>query len=142
MDTLATPAVYITVTKPTVGGPDVSFGTPGLLGWIETATVDDLDALPFGLVSMRPDGIVTHYNKAEARLAGLTPERVVGRNFFTAVAPCTNNFMVAHRFEAEPELDAVVEYVFTFRLAPMKVRLRLLKRAASAAMYLAVEPRG
>jgi photoactive yellow protein len=63
------------------------------------------DALPFGVVAMVPDGTVTAYNTAEAALSGLTPSRVVGRNFFTSVAPCTNNFMVAHRFEAEPEID-------------------------------------
>ena len=36
--------------------------------------------------------------------------------------------MVAHRFETEPEVDSTIDYVFTFRLAPTKVRLRLMKR--------------
>ena len=117
------------------------FDTPGLLGWLETAAHAEVDGLPFGVVTMAHDGTVEHYNVAEAALTGLTPERVVGRNFFTSVAPCTNNFMVAHRFDTEAEIDATIDYVFTFRLAPMKVPLRLMKRVGSQLMYLAVRKR-
>jgi photoactive yellow protein len=71
-----------------------------LFDWLEGASPADLELLTFGVVAMAPDGKVEHYNLAEAKISGLTPERVVGRHFFTAVAPCTNNFMVAHRFES------------------------------------------
>jgi photoactive yellow protein len=71
----------------------------------------------------------------------VTPEPVVGRHFFTAVVPCTNNFMVAHRFETEPEVDSTIDYVFTFRLAPTKVRLRLMKRLGGRRSYLGIERR-
>lgn len=117
------------------------FASPDLPEWLETAMPSDFDALPFGLISMTPDGIVQHYNLAELRLSGLTPKRVAGRNFFTSVAPCTNNYMVAHRFEVEPAIDAIIDYVFTFRLAPLKVRLRLLKRPDARHVHLAVETR-
>ena len=120
----------------------VTFDSPDLPRWLESATDDDLDGLPFGLIALNPDASVAWYNKAEARLSGLTPGRMLGRQFFTSVAPCTNNFMVAHRFETEPDLDAIIDYVFTVRLAPLKVRLRLLKRQGSARWYLAVTPRG
>ena len=122
--------------------PAASFAMPGLLGWLEAATPDELDALPFGVVGMETDGTVARYNVAEGKLSGLTPARVIGRNFFTSVAPCTNNFMVAHRFEYEPAIDAVIDYVFTFRIAPLNVRLRLLKRPAGSLTYLIVEKRG
>jgi photoactive yellow protein len=126
---------------PTGSAAATSFAAPDLLQWLELATHADLDALPFGLIAMALDGTVEHYNTAEAKLARLIPEQVVGRNFFTSVAPCTNNFMVARRFEAEPAIDDVVHYVFTFRFAPLKVRLRLLKQPGARRMYLAVEMR-
>jgi len=113
-----------------------------LFNWLEAASPEDLDRLPFGVVAMAPDCIVEQYNLAEAELSGLTPARVIGRHFFTAVAPCTNNFMVAHRFETETEIDDMIDYVFTFRLAPLKVRLRLMKRPDSRHLYLGVEKRG
>jgi photoactive yellow protein len=115
------------------------FVSPELFDWLESADAHALDALPFGLIAMALDGTVEEYNAIEAKMANLTPERVVGRHFFSSVAPCTNNFMVAHRFETEAEIDAVINYTFTFRVAPQAVRLRLLKREGGRRMYLAVE---
>ena len=34
-----------------------------------------------------------------------------------------------------------INYVFTFRMAPMRVRLRLMKHPKARFMYLAIEPR-
>ena len=119
----------------------VDFRSPTLFAWLENATAEALDSLTFGVVAIARDGSVERYNLAESKLSGLTPSRVVGRNFFTSVAPCTNNFMVAHRFETESEIDDVINYVFTFRIAPLKVRLRLLKRSGAECAYLIVETR-
>lgn len=137
---VTTEAVAITVEKdgPTVSG---NFAAPDLFGWLEAATPEELDALPFGLITMMLDGTVAHYNAVEAKLAGLRPERVVGRNFFTSVAPCTDNFMIAHRYRSECELDVVIDYVFAFRLMLRKVRLRLMKRPDGRHMYLALQAR-
>jgi photoactive yellow protein len=118
---------------------DCNFTEPGLLERLETLDDAALNALPFGVVAMAENGTVTRYNWAESQLSGLAPENVVGRHFFSAVAPCTNNFMVAHRFETEPALDIVIDYVFTLRLRPTAVRLRLLKQSARRFMYLIVE---
>jgi photoactive yellow protein len=117
-----------------------NFADTDLLDRLEAMDDTALDALPFGVVAMSEAGTVTRYNLAESHLSGLTPAIVVGRNFFTSVAPCTNNFLVAFRFENEPVLDAIIDYVFTFRIKPTAVKLRLLKQNARR-MYLAVERR-
>jgi photoactive yellow protein len=127
----------VSVTIPT----SLEFTAPDLLDWLEQATPAALDTLAFGVVGLAADGAVTAYNAAESALSGLTASRVIGRNFFTSVAPCSNNFMVAHRFETEAVLDEIVNYVFTFRIAPLAVRLRLLKRPGARCNYLAVEKR-
>jgi len=118
-----------------------AFADPGLIDWLETTSDEDLDSLPFGVVGMTPDGIVVAYNRTESAIAGLRPERVIGRHFFSAVAPCANNYMVAERFVQEAELDATIDYVFTLRMAPTPVKLRLLKRPDGRRMYLIVERR-
>ena len=118
---------------------DWSFTEPNLLDRLEAADDTVLEMLPFGVVAMAGNGTVTSYNGAESRLSGLTPANVIGRHFFSAVAPCTNNFMVAHRFETEPALDAVINYVFTLHMQPTAVRLRLLKQPGRRRMYLVVE---
>lgn len=120
---------------------DCNFTDTDLLDRLEAADDPALDTLSFGVVAMSDDGTVTSYNLAESQLSGLTPANVIGRNFFSSVAPCTNNFLVAHRFETEPVLDAILDYVFTFRIKPIAVKLRLLKQTARRRMYLAVERR-
>jgi photoactive yellow protein len=116
-----------------------NFNDPELLDRLEASDDATLDMAPFGIIAMAEDGAVTGYNATESRYAGLTSERVLGRHFFTNVAPCTNNFMVAQRFETEPALDAVIDYVFTFRMKPTKVKLRMLKQPNRRRMYLVVE---
>ena len=50
---------------------------------------DEVDALPFGLISVDHAGNIEQYNSYESRLARLPKDRVLGRNFFRDVAPCT-----------------------------------------------------
>lgn len=97
------------------------------------------DALPFGVVGFAADTAVQVYNATEARLSGLDRASVIGVPFFEAVAQCMNNFMVAQRFEDEPEIDAVVPYVLTLRMRPTKVRLRLLASADTVRRYVLIE---
>jgi photoactive yellow protein len=116
-----------------------SFTASDLLDQLEGMDDAALDTMPFGVIAMAADGVVTSYNAAESRLAGLSPASTVGRHFFSAGAPCTNNFMVAQRFETEPAIDAIIDYVFTLRMRPTSVRLRLLKQPGRRRMYLVVE---
>jgi photoactive yellow protein len=106
---------------------------------LDASSDTTLDGAEFGVVAMDDDHRVVFYNRAESTLSGLTAERVVGRHFFTEVAPCTNNFMVAYRFETEAELDATIDYVFTLRMSPTPVRLRLLRRPDAKRQFLLVQ---
>ena len=117
------------------------FARPSLIDLLESLGGPALDNLPFGLIGMAHNAIVELYNQTESRLSGLSPSRVIGRHLFTEVAPCTNNYMISYRFATEPELDDTINYVFTLRMAPTPVRLRLLKHPEARRMYLAVERR-
>jgi photoactive yellow protein len=118
------------------------FADPGLLDTLESASLDVIDAFGFGLIVMDRDGRVLGYNQAESKLSGLPADEVVGRNFFVEIGPCTNNYLVAQRYRdsasQETSLDEQLDYVFTYRMAPTPVRLRLLARPGSPRQYLAV----
>lgn len=98
-----------------------------------------LDALPFGVVGLNPEGIVEVYNRTEATLAGLNSDDVIGAHFFLSIAQCMNNFLVAQRLEDEEEVDAIVAYVLTFRMRPTPVRLRLLKQAGHPRRFVLIQ---
>lgn len=104
---------------------------------------DELDTLGFGVIGFDNDGVVRRYNSFESKAAGLSSARVLGQPLFTAVAPCMNNFMVAQRFEdalaSNTPLDAVVDYVLTLRMRPIKVKLRLLALPGAANRYVLVQ---
>lgn len=81
-------------------------------------TEDELDQLPFGVIQLSPVGRVLRYNRAEAELAGMEADRVVGANFFAEIAPCTRVQRFYGAFlegVAAGELDAIFPYEFQFR---------------------------
>lgn len=121
------------------------FGDPGLLDALESVPVGHIDDLEFGLIVMGRDGGVTGYNQAESTLSGLPVDEVAGRNFFIEVGPCTNNYLIAQRYQdcaaQDQDLDEQLDYVFTYRMSPTPVRLRLMARRGSARQYLAVRLR-
>jgi photoactive yellow protein len=121
-----------------VSPPNANFETVGLHDLEAMCTVER-DALPFGAVGFAADTIVQICNVTEACMSGLDPATVVGSPFFDAVAQCMNNFMVAQRFEDEPELDDIFPYVLTLRMRPTKVRLRLLATASTPLRYVLIE---
>jgi photoactive yellow protein len=117
----------------------MKFDDPEILGQLEGASANEIEAQNFGVVRMKADATVTLYNVFESCLSGLDKKNVLGRNYFEEVAPCTNNYMVAQRFLDTPEMDAIIPYVFSFRMKPTAVRLRLLRSASAKSMYLLVE---
>jgi photoactive yellow protein len=118
------------------------FADPDLYRQLEECTDAEVDEMDFGVIGFDAETIVRRYGAYESRMAGLSKDRVIGMPFFTAVAPCMNNFLVAQRFEdaaagANP-LDAVVDYVLTLRMRPVKVKLRLLVEPHRPIRYVLV----
>ncbi len=145
----APPAAFVPPPLPALGiagGPQqgIDFGAVAQL------TPDKLDGLPYGLITLDARGRVIHYNDTESRLVGLPKDRVIGRNFFREIAPCTRIREFEGRFNelaADPFGIRVQSFDFVFKFArgeqhvsvvmtPGRIRgqfhLALLRRARSA----------
>lgn len=116
----------------------LEFDATDLFDALNAASATELDELPFGVVRMNAALEVVAYNRAEAALSGLDPAWVLGRRFFTEVAPCTNNQLVADKFQRGRDLDDRLEYVLSFHMRPIRVELRLLRREAHTWSYFCV----
>jgi photoactive yellow protein len=118
------------------------FSDAGLLPALQQLSDAELDMLEFGVIGIDASDVVRRYNALESRLAGLSPQRVLGHPLFTVVAPCMNNFMVAQRFvdatTAALPLDVTIDYVLTLRMRPVKVKLRLLATPGEGMRYVLV----
>lgn len=117
---------------------NLDFDAPMLFDILNQASPEDLDRVPFGIVRMNAAMEVVAYNRAEAELSGLDPTWVLGKHFFREVAPCTDNVMVSAKYLPDADLDEHVDYVLSFHMRPVRVRLRLLRRRANEWSYFCV----
>ena len=95
---------------------------------IDRMSAEELDALPFGAIRLDRTGKILSYNMTESKLTGRDPKRVIGRNFFSDVAPCTNVQAFAGRFRegvAKGDMHVIFPYRFDFEMAPRDVSVTL-----------------
>ena len=106
-----------------------------------------LDTLDYGVIGFGLDAeaVVQRYNRTESVGSGLALAEVMGRPLFGEVAQCMNNYLVAQRFEDAladgTVLDAQLPYVFTLRMRPAPVVLRLLAAPGRALRFVLVQRR-
>ena len=108
---------------------------------VETMSDHELDALPFGAIRLDRDGTILSYNAREAAITGRDPHKVIGRNFFREVAPCTNVQAFAGRFREGVErgdLHVVFPYRFDFQMAPRDVTVTLFYSQATDCAWVFV----
>lgn len=125
----------------------LDFHDADLLDRLSSADAATLDALDFGVIGFGLDAeaVVQRYNRTESLGSGLALSDVMGRPLFGEVAQCMNNYLVAQRFEDAladgTVLDAQLPYVFTLRMRPTPVVLRLLAAPGRALRFVLVQRR-
>lgn len=102
------------------------------------------DDQPFGIVQVTDTGVVRLFNRWESQLSGVAVSSAEGRNYFTQVAPCTNNRLVMGKFKdgvKNGALDAEFNYTFTYKMRPTNVRMRLYRHPATGTNWVFVSLR-
>lgn len=104
---------------------------------------DQLDTMPFGAIVVEYDGTIVAYNQYEARLARKDRDRVIGKNFFRDVAPCTAVQAFEGRMRTFITTKDVVsesfDYFFPFSHGSVDVMITFLKLVAKNQILIAVE---
>jgi photoactive yellow protein len=119
----------------------MSFVPPQFLAQLHAVDRPLADAQPFGIVQVDDTGVIRLYNRWESEMAGVPVSAAEGRNFFTQVAPCTNNRLVYGRFRdgvAKGELDEEFNYTFTYKMKPTNVQIRLVRHVPSRTNWVFV----
>lgn len=120
----------------------MSFVTSDILSKLGSLTRSDVDNSNFGVVKVDNNGKILIYNKYEAELAGITQSSAEGKNFFTEIAPCTNNKLFWGKFKAgvdAGELNSSFNYTFTYKMKPTNVAIHLLHDKNSKTNWVFVQ---
>jgi len=114
---------------------DLTFQGDRLDTKLGQAAPEDLNRADFGVIKIDDDGEILFFNKYESDLSGVAPEEAVGKNFFTEIAPCTNNRLFRGRFKKglrKNDLDETFTYTYTYRMQPTLVTIHLYRDSRGA----------
>jgi photoactive yellow protein len=91
----------------------------------------EIDVLPFGAIRIDHDGKILSYNQYEARLSRLDAARVVGKNFFRDIAPCTAVKAFEGRMQefitSKEPVSVTFDYFFSFKRDAVDVAITFIK---------------
>lgn len=133
MTTATKPAAAVTANSLKT----VSFGKADIENVLARMDGTALDKLAFGAVELDAKGTVLRYNATEGAITGRDPKSVIGKNFFTEVAPCTNRAEFKGVFDTgvrSNNLNTLFEYTFDHKMRPTRVQVHM-KRAITANSY-------
>ncbi|MGO3928634.1 hypothetical protein NP284_10030 [Rhodopseudomonas pseudopalustris] len=85
----------------------VDFHDSDLARTIEQLAPEQIDALPFGVIKLDGNGIVTVFNRTEAIESGYKSRPALGLDFFLQVAPCMGQPEFRGRIEQARQLGRV-----------------------------------
>jgi len=108
----------------------VTFDRDDIENVLARLSPEQIDGLAFGAIQLDATGKVLAYSQRESQITGRDPKDVIGRNFFTDVAPCTRRPEFYGRFVEGVKagaLSTVFDYTFDYRMNPTKVRVHMKK---------------
>lgn len=120
----------------------VKFGSDNLANELSGLSSEEIDDLTFGAIRVDGKGDILHYNAAEGDIAGREPKDMIGRNFFSDVAPCTNTEEFEGRFKEGVEqggLNTTILYTFDYEMEPTQVRVRMQEAADDGVYWILVK---
>ena len=114
-----------------------------MLKKITSISEEELDALPYGVIQLDAQGTILRYNAHESQLSGLNKQKVLGKNFFRQVAPCTDVQEFHGRFLegiAAGELHCTFRFHFAFKKRPCDVTITLFYNQRDETGWVLVQP--
>jgi len=115
----------------------LAFGKADVENVLSKLNDAQLNKLAFGAIELDATGKILKYNAIEGEITGRDPKAVIGKSFFTEVAPCTNRPEFKGVFDAgvrAKNLNTMFEYVFDHQMKPTKVKIHM-KRSISGDTY-------
>ena len=120
----------------------VAFGKSDVENALSKMSDAQLNKLAFGAIELDAAGKILKYNAIEGEITGRDPKAVIGKNFFTDVAPCTNRPEFKGVFDAgvrAKSLNTMFEYVFDYQMKPTKVKIHMKQSILGQSFWVFVK---
>ena len=120
----------------------VEFGKGDIANVVAKLSAKEIDGLAFGAIQLDASGRILQYNAMEGQITGREPKAVLGKNFFTEVAPCTNTPGFKGTFDKgvkAGDLNTMFEYTFDYNMKPTKVKVHMKKALVGDTFWVFVK---
>ena len=120
----------------------IEFGSSDIENQLSRMSTRQVDDLAFGAIKLDAKGVILQYNAMEGQITGRNPASMLGKNFFTEVAPCTNTPKFKGEFDKgvnNDSLNVVFEYTFDYNMKPTKVKVHMKKALVDASYWIFVK---
>ena len=120
----------------------VKFGDKDAANSLAKMSPAELDQLSFGAVQLDATGKILQYNAGQGEIVGRDPKAVLGKNFFTEVAPCTKTPTFFGKFQEgvkKGDLNAQFEYTFNYNMKPTQVKVHMKKALTDNTFWVFVK---
>jgi photoactive yellow protein len=110
---------------------------------VDSISEKELDSLPYGVIQLDAQGTVLRYNAYEAGLSHVAKQKVLGKNFFKEIAPCTDMKDFYGRFQDGidgGELHCTFRFHFAFKESPRDVTVTLFYNKRDETVWVLVQP--
>lgn len=87
------------------------------------------DRMQFGVIELDYAGNIVAYNMGEAKISGRSARDMIGKNFFSDIAPCTQTPDFYGRFKAgvqKGSMSARFDFLFNHEMEPTAVRVTMM----------------
>lgn len=130
------------MTTATPTADRVVFGKADIENVLAKMSDTQLNQLAFGAVEVDATGRILKYNATEGAITGRDPRAVIGRNFFTEVAPCTNRAQFKGVFDEgvkKGKFSKLFEYVFDHQMKPTRVQVHMKSSVLGTSYWIFVK---
>ena len=119
----------------------IDFGASDIDNKLAKMSPSQIDDLAFGAIQLDASGIIQQYNEAEGAITGRSPAQVIGKNFFTDVAPCTNTPKFKGAFDkvVADRTSVMLDYTFDYHMAATKVKVHMKPALVGGSFWIFVK---
>ncbi|QIK39200.1 EAL domain-containing protein [Caldichromatium japonicum] len=110
---------------------------------LDKLSEEELERLPYGAIRVDREGRILFYSRYQLEFANRQVEQVLGRNFFSEVAPCTVVPEFYGRFKRgvlTGHLQTTFDFVFDFDMQPVQVRIHMRDSERPDEYWILIQP--